>query len=64
MTVNGIVEVLDTPISLKNYLESKGYLKGRVAIERNNEIVPASAYDTTTLSDSDSLLIVHFVGGG
>jgi len=36
----------------------------KVAIERNLEIVPKSAYLATALSDGDRLEIVHFVGGG
>ena len=36
----------------------------RVAVERNLEIVPKSAYAATGLCDGDSLEIVHFVGGG
>ena len=40
-------------------------LDGRkVAVERNEAIVPRSAYDTTVLAAGDSLEIVHFIGGG
>jgi thiamine biosynthesis protein ThiS len=40
-------------------------LDGRkVAVERNEAIVPRSAYDTTQLAPGDSLEIVHFIGGG
>lgn len=40
-------------------------LDGRkLAIERNLEIVPRSAYDTTALCDGDRIEIVHFIGGG
>ena len=36
----------------------------KVAVERNLEIVPRSAYALTTLSDGDRIEIVHFIGGG
>ena len=35
-----------------------------VAVERNLEIVPKSAYANVALADGDQLEIVHFVGGG
>lgn len=35
-----------------------------VAVERNLEIVPKSAYADVALADGDQLEIVHFVGGG
>jgi len=35
-----------------------------VAVERNLEIVPKSAYADIVLADGDRLEIVHFVGGG
>lgn len=38
--------------------------KGRVAVERNREIVPMSAWDNVTLAQGDEVEIVHFVGGG
>ncbi len=36
----------------------------KVAVERNLEIVPKSAYPTTILAENDRLEIVQFVGGG
>ena len=40
-------------------------LDGRkVAVERNLEIVPRSAYRTTALAEGDRIEIVHFIGGG
>ncbi|MGY9063387.1 MAG: sulfur carrier protein ThiS [Rhodospirillales bacterium] len=36
----------------------------KVAIERNLEIVPKSAYTQINLTDGDRLEIVHFIGGG
>lgn len=64
MKVNGKNEPLFEPVLLSNYLENKGFNTGRIAVERNGDIVPKSAYDSTILSDADTLEIVHFVGGG
>jgi thiamine biosynthesis protein ThiS len=36
----------------------------KVAVERNLEIVPRSAYAATPLADGDRIEIVHFIGGG
>ncbi len=50
--------------TLREYLESAGYDIGRVAVERNGEIVPKADYETTVLADGDELEVVRFVGGG
>jgi len=40
-------------------------VKGRmIAIERNMEVVPKSAYTDTALVEGDRLEIVHMIGGG
>ena len=36
----------------------------KVAVERNEAIVPRSQYDTTALAPGDQVEIVHFIGGG
>ena len=36
----------------------------KVAVERNEEIVPRSSYAETWLASGDQLEIVHFIGGG
>ena len=36
----------------------------KVAVERNEEIVPRSTYAAATLAPGDVLEIVHFIGGG
>lgn len=40
-------------------------LQGRmIAIERNLEVVPKSAYADTLLEEGDRIEIVHMIGGG
>lgn len=36
----------------------------KVAVERNEEIVPRSTYAQAALAPGDQLEIVHFIGGG
>ncbi len=37
---------------------------GKVAVERNEAIVPRSTYSAVRLEPGDQLEIVHFIGGG
>lgn len=50
--------------NLEHLLLVLNIIKGKVAIERNLEIVPRSAYGETLLCEGDRIEIVHFVGGG
>ncbi|HIU26655.1 MAG TPA: sulfur carrier protein ThiS [Candidatus Copromorpha excrementigallinarum] len=51
-------------MTIEEYLAEAGLSKGRVAVERNGEIVPRDMYGETRLKDGDSVEIVNFVGGG
>lgn len=64
MRVNGEEITVKESVTLQAYLEEHGYSIARIAVERNGEIVPKSMYGECVLSDSDTLEIVHFVGGG
>ncbi len=64
LTVNGEERGFDTPMSVRQLLGQIGLDPAKVAVERNLEIVPRSAYGETALSDGDRLEIVHFIGGG
>ncbi|HIZ77238.1 MAG TPA: sulfur carrier protein ThiS [Firmicutes bacterium] len=64
MKINGKTVPWSAPISLSQWLQENGYGQGRVAVERNGEIIPKSQYDTVILREGDCLEIVHFVGGG
>ncbi len=50
--------------TLTSYLAATNYDPKRIAVERNNDIVPKSKYDTTILCDGDVIEVVSFVGGG
>lgn len=49
---------------MEGLLAELGIDRRKVAVERNLEIVPRSAYAQTTIGDGDRLEIVHFIGGG
>ena len=62
--VNGQEKPLDAELLLSDFLEQEGYLRARIAVELNAEIIPGSQYGTMRLKDGDVLEIVSFVGGG
>jgi sulfur carrier protein len=68
LTLNGERRVFDGPadgaLSLAALLVTIGLDTRKVAVERNEEIVPRSRYSDTWLASGDSLEIVHFIGGG
>nr|MCV4207130.1 sulfur carrier protein ThiS [Roseomonas sp. SXEYE001] len=64
ITVNGEARSLPASLPLSDFLAQAGLDLRKVAVERNEEIVPRSAYATTLLEPGDQLEIVHFIGGG
>ena len=50
-TVVDLLQLLDLP-------------EGRIAVERNREIVPRSLHSEMRLSEGDRIELVRFVGGG
>jgi thiamine biosynthesis protein ThiS len=62
--INGEAHDLEGPILLSELLERLNLKPGRIAIERNLELVPRANWASTTVSDGDRIEIVHFVGGG
>ena len=50
--------------TLEEYLSATDYDPRRIAIERNDEIVPKVLYGETVLQDGDVVEVVSFVGGG
>ena len=61
--VNGIEQDIAGK-TVSEYLAMINYDPGRIAVERNGDIVFKSQYDVTVIVDGDSLEIVSFVGGG
>ena len=52
------------PVTVAALLDTLGLDTRKVAVERNEEIVPRSRYAETWLASGDALEIVHFIGGG
>lgn len=64
LTVNGETRTFSGVDHLAALVAALGLDGRKVAIERNLEIVPRSAYLKTALADGDRIEIVHFIGGG
>lgn len=64
MKLNGVQIPLMEPLLLVEFLEQQGYENTRIAVEKNGEIIPKSAYADTLIQDGDVLEVVSFVGGG
>lgn len=64
VTVNGESRHLPAGLTLAGLLTHLGLDPRKVAVERNLEIAPRSAYGDIAITDGDRLEIVQFVGGG
>ena len=64
ITINGESRVLPAAVTVDKLLLELGIEGRKVAVERNLEIVPKSAFAATEVADGDRLEIVHFIGGG
>jgi thiamine biosynthesis protein ThiS len=62
--VNGEPREVPDGASVATLLAGLGLAAPKVAVERNLEIVPRSAWATTRLTPGDRLEVVHFIGGG
>ena len=62
--VNGEPREVPEGASVADLLGLLGLAAPKVAVERNLEIVPRSAWATTRLASGDRLEVVHFIGGG
>ncbi|ACT59585.1 sulfur carrier protein ThiS [Hirschia baltica] len=64
LILNGNSKELDEGLTLGQFLKDLGLPEKGLAVERNLEIVPKSAYDSTQLEAGDRLEVIQFVGGG
>ena len=65
ITVNGtLYDDLPPEMNVQDLIVYLKLPKGKLAVERNLEIVPKSLYTQTQLRDKDRIEIVHFIGGG
>jgi thiamine biosynthesis protein ThiS len=64
IVVNGEERKANPGATVADLLVVLGLDSGRVAIERNLEILPRSAWTQTPVAPGDRYEIVQFVGGG
>jgi len=64
VTINGERREIPDGLNVVALLEHLGMSNGRVAIERNLDILPRARWQETQVESNDSFEIVHFVGGG
>ena len=64
ITVNGDARTIAAGTTVAALLSAMGVEAARVAIERNEEVVPRRTWAEAPISDGDQLEIVSFVGGG
>lgn len=64
LTINGEERSFGPLAHVSALVAELGLDARKVAVERNLEIVPRSAYGATVLVDGDRIEIVHFIGGG
>jgi sulfur carrier protein len=50
--------------TLDALVASLGLARGRIAVERNGQVVPRDAYGGVVLAEGDVLEVVQLVGGG
>ena len=64
LTVNGEAREVPGGVTVAALVTLLGLDRRKLAVERNLEIVPRSAFAETALAPGDRIEIVAFVGGG
>ena len=64
IVVNGETRSAAEGATVTQLLEALGIQRGRVAIERNLQILPRAVWNETRVVAGDRYEIVQFVGGG
>jgi len=62
--LNGEASNAPKSVTVAGFLDHLGLPRKGIAVERNREIVPKSAYESVELAPGDRIEIVQFVGGG
>ena len=64
VTLNGESREFPAALTVSELLSTLALDARKVAIERNQSIVPRSQFGAVRLADGDALEIVQFIGGG
>jgi sulfur carrier protein len=64
VSVNGVATELDDDITVAALVRARTDERAKVAVARNGEVVPRSAWETTTLIGGDSVEVLVPVAGG
>jgi thiamine biosynthesis protein ThiS len=64
LMINGEARDVAAATTIETLVSLLGLDRRKLAVERNLEIVPRSAFAATALADGDRIEIVAFVGGG
>jgi sulfur carrier protein len=64
VTLNGAPREFPAPLTFAQLLQEMALAGGRLAVERNGEIVPRSRFGEARLADGDRIEVVMAVGGG
>jgi thiamine biosynthesis protein ThiS len=64
VVINGERRDIPDGLNVAGLLNHLGMSTGRVAVERNLDILPRAHWQDTQVEANDSFEIVHFVGGG
>ena len=62
--LNGTEKNFQDQISIATLIRELGLDERKIAVERNREIVPRTAFNSVSLCEGDKIEIVHFIGGG
>ncbi|NUM52606.1 MAG: sulfur carrier protein ThiS [Candidatus Hydrogenedentes bacterium] len=64
INVNGEKRSVASSVTILHLITAAGLNPESTAVQRNEEIVPRSAYAETILQEGDVIELVRFVGGG
>jgi sulfur carrier protein len=62
--LNGELKQIAEQATIRDLLAELGLMQKRLAIEVNQQIIPRSRFEQTTLKSHDKVEVVHAIGGG
>lgn len=62
--INGETKEISGKLSLSETLRHFSLPQERIAVELNKKVVRKTDWENITISEGDTLEVIHFVGGG